>query len=404
MKHFYIFLALILLATCSMGQWVSQNSGTTKFLSSVFFTDDSTGYIVGGDYNGHIVLKTNNCGTNWDTLSTGTTARGFGSVHFPTTNTGYAGGAEHLIFKTIDAGTTWAILYAPYESIFAIHFTDANTGYVAGGGDMAESGIAQTTDGGITWEPNSLGNQWLNCIYFPNANIGYSVGTNAQMYHYGTINKTSNGGLTWVTIFQLVYVPLNSIYFIDSDTGYVVGDFGTALKTTDGGINWTNLTSGTTTSLKSVYFTDVNTGYVTGENGIILKTNNGGLTWENQISGTVNYLSSVYFTDPNKGFVVGDNGTILKTTNGGQVGLNENGISSKSIKLYPNPAKEKITIESLMTGDTRLSILNLEGKVIMERQITNYQTQIDVSNLYAGVYIVKLKNKYIVEVRKLIKE
>ena len=38
---------------------------------------------------------------------------------------------------------------------------------------------------------------------------------------------------------------LNNIKFIDSNIGYVVGNFGTILKTTDGGENWIKINSGT---------------------------------------------------------------------------------------------------------------------------------------------------------------
>lgn len=384
-----------------MAQWVPQNSGTLKGLTSVFFTNDATGYIVGGS-NGHIILKTNNGGTNWDSLSTGISVPFLMSIHFPTTDTGYTGGSNHNIFKTTDAGATWTTLDAGHEYNFAIHFTNANTGYVAGGGNMTGGGISKTTDGGITWQFSPLG--WQFCICFPNANTGYSVGTDGQVWSYGTINKTNDGGATWTTIFQLVNVQLNSVYFIDSDKGYVVGDDGTVLKTTDGGINWTTLNSGTTINLTSVCFTDPYTGYIVGDNGTILKSNNAGLTWENQISGTLNNLRSVCFTDPSTGYVVGDNGTILKTTNGGQVGISENDFESKSLKIYPNPSKNTITVETLIAGDTRISLLNLSNQQIMERPVSESKTQINISSLPPGVYIVKLRNRNATEVEKIVKE
>ena len=55
-----------------------------------------------------------------------------------------------------------------------------------------------------------------------------------------------------------------------------MGNFGTILKTINGGSTWTPQFSGTNESLNSVFFTDVNTGYVVGSSGTILKTTNGG--------------------------------------------------------------------------------------------------------------------------------
>ena len=53
-----------------MAQWLPQNSGTTKQLKSVYFTNVDTGYAVGHNDTGDggIILKTNNGGIDWETL------------------------------------------------------------------------------------------------------------------------------------------------------------------------------------------------------------------------------------------------------------------------------------------------------------------------------------------------
>jgi hypothetical protein len=61
MKKFYILMVALLIVSGAMAQWVQQNSGTTSWLNSVFFTDANTGYVVGGDqyYSPQgIILKT----------------------------------------------------------------------------------------------------------------------------------------------------------------------------------------------------------------------------------------------------------------------------------------------------------------------------------------------------------
>ena len=98
---------------------------------------------------------------------------------------------------------------------------------------------------------------------------------------------------------------LNSVDFINSNTGWAVGGYGTILKTTNGGTNWTSQTSGTSNTLCSVNFVDQNTGWAVGESGTILKTTNGGTNWISQTSGTTNTLFSVNFVDQNTGWAVG---------------------------------------------------------------------------------------------------
>jgi hypothetical protein len=77
--------------------------------------------------------------------------------------------------------------------------------------------------------------------------------------------------------------PLQSVFFVDNNTGYTVGSAGTILKTTNGGANWASQSSGTTNTLFSVHFPlDAQTGYAVGEFGTILKTTDGGVWVEEE--------------------------------------------------------------------------------------------------------------------------
>ncbi len=78
----------------------------------------------------------------------------------------------------------------------------------------------------------------------------------------------------------------------------------------------------------------------------------------------------------------------------------ENGIA-----IIPNPSNDKITISSpAITGNTQLSIFNVSGEKVIERQITDNETQIDISALPRGVYFVRVQNEKMVEVGKMVKE
>jgi hypothetical protein len=49
---------------------------------------------------------------------------------------------------------------------------------------------------------------------------------------------------------------------------------------------WYQLSSGTSSNLRSVYFINSNTGYVVGLSGTILKTTDGDVNWGSQLSGS----------------------------------------------------------------------------------------------------------------------
>ncbi len=83
---------------------------------------------------------------------------------------------------------------------------------------------------------------------------------------------------------------LQSVYFINSNTGWISGNNGTILKTTDSGNNWIPQTSNTDVDLQTVYFLNDNTGFTSGYKSlhvppyvsecIIMKTTDGGNIWD----------------------------------------------------------------------------------------------------------------------------
>jgi photosystem II stability/assembly factor-like uncharacterized protein len=212
----------------------------------------------------------------------------------------------------------------------------------------------------------------------------------------GTILKTVNGGTSWSAEPSGTNSKLVSVNFPDAITGYAVGDSGIILKTDNGGTTWTVESSGTTLDLKSVYFTNTQTGYIVGNGGILLKTSDGGATWADLSSGSSYNLNSVYFPDANTGYTVGDYGTILKTLNGGGVlGINDKQ-QTNSLKIYPNPATEKITIEPQDPGsgmNGTVTVYGMTGRELIRQHVQGSRIEINVRSLPAGLYFVNLVNE-----------
>ena len=74
------------------------------------------------------------------------------------------------------------------------------------------------------------------------------------------------------------------------------------------------------------------------------------------------------------------------------------------LSLYPNPATDNITIEmSAVPAKSKLSITNLNGQELISRQISERKSVFDISDLSAGVYLVRITNDKSVEVGKIIK-
>jgi len=150
----------------------------------------------------------------------------------------------------------------------------------------------------------------LNSVYFIDNNTGWAVG-DASM-----VLKTTNGGRNWVSQ-PSVLGNLYSVYFTNSNTGWIVGG-GKIYKTTNKGINWIGsqpiLTENN--SFFSVFFINNDTGWVGGFARLI-KTTNGGTTWTEHNYGGTTLNCSIYFIEENTGWVVDGSSEIFKTINGG---------------------------------------------------------------------------------------
>lgn len=112
---------------------------------------------------------------------------------------------------------------------------------------------------------------------------------------------------------------LNAVYFINSSTGFTGGNNGTLLRTTNGGVNWSAVNPGTTDDIHSIFFTDSNTGYMGAGRfqGLMFKTTNAGLNWTMQNLGLPYGPRSINFINANTGVAAFQSTAILLTTNAG---------------------------------------------------------------------------------------
>src|ERR1035437_6400663 len=77
------------------------------------------------------------------------------------------------------------------------------------------------------------------------------------------------------------------------------------------------------------------------------------------------------------------------------------------LRIFPNPAKNKIHIESTKGNENEISvtILTITGDQMIEQRFRNQsQMEMDITNLSAGVYFVKIQTREGTEVKKLVVE
>jgi len=309
----HIFLFIFLFTSSIYSQWFWQNPlPTGNDLGDVFFLNSKLGYVVGYE-----IFKTTDGGNNWVKLSSLVVEEfaPYRSVHFSDSLKGYAIGLYGII-NTTDGGNSWNSINIGIN----VNFVDdcvinSYTAYTIG----LYGTLIKTTDGGMNWvviNQLSLGqNEWLSSIYFIDNDTGYVLGNEEISHNYPTIlMKTIDGGVNWVTLDCNINNYWRAIFFADYLTGYIAGDGGNVAKTTDGGLSWYSLSSGISQHLWSLYFFDADTGIVLGYQ--VFKTTNGGNTW-NYVSNYGSRLNSIDFTSDSLGHTVGDDGRILSTLDKG---------------------------------------------------------------------------------------
>ncbi len=140
----------------------------TPILRSVYFSDVNTGYIAG---NSGTILKTNDGGNNWSIQESGTTIYIF-SIHFTDNKTGYAVGGGQIL-KTTDGGLKWITEKFMSTSLYHIYFYK-KTGYLVG-----HQGTILKLDqsGSYIWSPEiGLSSTIIsNPIAYPKETTKYSV-------------------------------------------------------------------------------------------------------------------------------------------------------------------------------------------------------------------------------------
>ncbi len=287
--------------------WFDQGGISSDFFSSIFFTDQDTGWAAGGGTTaagGGTIAKTVNGGLSWSQQTSGTAVY-LNSVRFADTKTGWVVGGQGTILSTVNGGADWSKQTSgTTEKLMDLFFTDANTGWAVGGGGT----ILHTVNGGNTWFAQFSGtNQSLESVTFVDAKNGWAAG------YGGTILRTVNGGAAWTLQSAGITVTFNSVFFTDKSNGWIGGDIDSILHTSDSGLTWTMQSIPKIqfySRVISLFFTDAKTGWAVGNVMGIIHTSNGGESWLSDSCESKPSLHSIFLKN-GKGWAVGEFGVLL---------------------------------------------------------------------------------------------
>ncbi len=386
MKKF-ITLLIILVSQSIIAQWVQQSSGTTENLNDVFCITEDIVVVVGD--NGTI-LKTTNGGANWVQKTSGTTFK-LMKVQFASQNVGFAIGTNTmngsgLLLKTIDTGDNWTSINASEANdIRDISCVNENTIYIS----KNDGSLKKSNDGSVSFLPINNG-QFLQDIQFINELNGFASSA-------GTLMKTIDGGVTWVSIGNVDYgFSTSSFYFFNETVGFVKTS-NQLYKTIDGGINYDYLSS------PEYYMPKL---FASSENVIwgvtvdLFLNGQPNYTLRGEVSGVNNFqridgapiLKSIHFANSTKGYGVAWDGQIFKNPTGIMLGLEEFS-NEKTIKIYPNPSSDVaiISFSEMPTQKFTIEIVDSLGKKVYRKEFNNENNiSINTKLMSRGVYYLSV--------------
>ncbi len=377
-EHGLVAFSTGLLRTDDGGEsWTATTFPTTTYFGSIAYPTREAAYVSGSTGKPGI-WKSTDGGVSWIPLTVPTqSAKGaITGLHFIHRDTGFAlrlpsiPKADYYVTMTRNGGESWqdarigmpeATLY--HDSILAMRFADARTGYSLGfriGPTSSQRFCLKTRDGGITWDsiPAPPSSYWMD-MRFTHPDTGWSLGKDglAETVDGGqtwTVRKFNNvrnmntfrmGGLSpeghrlgfaggthsqilrtgeskdWLECFSVANpYEFHSVHFPSVDTGFAVGIAGQVVKTSNGGNQWESIpTPGGYENFSGVYFITSRLGFLVGTDSLhLLRTEDGGVTWTQPILSNSQPLRALWFATPEIGIAVGNGGSIFRSMDGGK--------------------------------------------------------------------------------------
>jgi photosystem II stability/assembly factor-like uncharacterized protein len=280
--------------------WVRQGSSgeiPNVLLNGVWAIDTQNVWAVGESDSGYgTILRTVDGGQHW--TRQGSLAQipdvGLSSVSAVNGSTAWAVGTDGTILHTHDGGQNWTQQTGgtiPNVELQGVYAVDAQTAWVSGPIANSYGTMLRTVDGGVTWQRPGYTqlpeNRYLISVFALNADTVWAVGNGRIVVH------TTDAGKTWDNVSPIQppdFYDGNGITVLHGTILWFVTDNGGIFRSDDGGANWTPQPSGGGGyHLLRISALDTDNAWVTGaanaggaQLGIILHTEDGGDSWSQQ--------------------------------------------------------------------------------------------------------------------------
>lgn len=228
------------------------------------------------------------------------------SVYFTDQSNGWIAGSSGSVLRTIDGGLSWNYIPTFFDNNFhACVFKNSLTGLVAGSDGI----ILSTKDGGKSW---SQTHKKLGTTIYDLSTVDDSLVFAVGQSGYAAMS--TNFGATWRELKIDDVAENHNLYginFLNSQAGLIHGANGTLLFTHDSGKTWRPAPQLPDISVRDLIFKEELI-IAAGDSGKIGFSNNFGNNWiVKQIMPSVDFYG-ISEIEPDNFLVVGSNGTIIR--------------------------------------------------------------------------------------------
>jgi photosystem II stability/assembly factor-like uncharacterized protein len=410
--------------------WSSPYLGGPNYISAAFSPNGSL--VLGDSYGG---LRTaQNFGTTYTNSNPQTGLQTFKRIKFADSQNGWVAGEGNNFLKTTNGGNTWTVTnptyYVDYINDMAV-LSPNKVIIVAGSANNTDSKVITTINGGTSYNEQILSTNALTAVSFPSATTGYIVGNN------GVAFKTTNGGTSYTPITTGITNNHTDVFFVTNQLGFVVSEWGDIRKTINSGTTWTQLNISGMGTTKQIFFTSDLNGYTVNTNGAVYRTNDGGTTFTSagqtclqtpfdmqfindstgfvvgsflsatcDVSYTTDYGQTwnsmifpyeyagwgVFAFDTANVYLVGQSQSIIKTSVDGVVTSDaKTSVSNEaSAKIYPNPSNGVFQIEMTKNKTSHLKVYDIAGGLVYQNKFNTKFFELELTDLPAGLYFIKI--------------
>jgi len=323
----------------------------------------------------------------WVALDPSNSNRMYASVAHGSTNTGGIWVTNNL---SAGAGSTWTKLAKPPRSnghAFNVH--------VLNNGDLVATFSARKPTSGSNFTDSSG-------VYYYDVNATTWYDRSHTGMHYWTKDVVIDpNDATQSTWYAAVF----------SGWANVPAGTGGIYKTTNKGVNWTQISNSYRVNSVTIHPTNANELYFTTETDGLWYCSNA-----TNVTPTYTQVASYPFRHPVRVFYNPYKSSEIWVSsfgNGMMVGsVQTTGISQPSggdnmaLSVYPNPAGGILNVEWSEKADfATIKIYSLLGERVMQQDVLNGRaTQLDVSKLSSGIYLLQVENANGKLVKRVVKE